>query len=76
MTSDILIFNLWAHFWPKKSQIPQKVIAFLIQNRNQIEPQFLDFRIARWIYFPRRRGYFFRFRTPSGDKLGPKLGTF
>ena len=69
MTSDILIFDLWAHFWPKKSQIPQKVIAFLIQNRNQIEPQFLDFRIARWIYFP-------RFRTPSGDKLGPQLGTF
>ena len=38
LTSDLLIFNFWACFCPKKHQIPQKVIVFLIQNCDQIEP--------------------------------------
>ena len=31
LTSDLLIFDIWAHICPKKTQIPQKVIVFLIE---------------------------------------------
>ena len=72
LTSDLLIFDFWGHFCPKKHKIPQKVIVFLIQNWNQIKLKVLDIWIGRWINFFVNSVYFARFRTPSCGKLGPK----
>ena len=37
LVSDLLIFEFWALFCPKKHQIEQKVIVFFIENWDQIE---------------------------------------
>ena len=67
--------NLWPRpfFHQKIAKILQKVIAFLIQNWDQIKPWFLHIWIAWWINFFFENTYFFWFCPPSWGKLGPKL---
>ena len=54
LTSDLLVFDFWVHFFQKIHQKPQKVIVFLVQNLDQIGQGFFDIWIARWIKFFRK----------------------
>ena len=54
LTSDLLVFDFWVHFFQKIHQKPQKVIVFLVQNLDQIGQGFFDTWIARWIKFFRK----------------------